>query len=57
MQLVCLDSLVKKDHAYRKFTTVLDFTKLFKPREKLSNDGRAGATGFGIETLFKLVIS
>ena len=45
MQLVCLESLVKKDHPYRKFSTVLDFEELLRPLKQINNEGKTGATG------------
>ena len=56
MQLVCLESLVKEDHPYRKFSTVLDFEELLRPLKQINNEGKTGATAFAITALFKCLL-
>ena len=54
-QFVSVDGLVPKDHIYRKFLALINFSTLSK---KLTKDLTlpAGAKGYGIKRLFKTLL-
>ncbi len=56
MELVCLDSLVPKNHPYRAFYNCINFELAMVPLKELSNNTGKGADGYDIKQHFKFLL-
>ena len=56
LEMVSLEQLVPKGHSYRKYLELLNFKHLTTELRKKENEYTKGATGYGMETLFKCLL-
>ena len=56
MEMISLEELVSKDHAYRKFAKLIDMARVIKRLKEVDTEGVVGPTGYGLEQLFKCLL-
>ena len=56
VEMISLEELVPAGHVYRKFLSLLNFKSITYRLKRLENNTKAGAKGYGIETLFRCLL-
>lgn len=55
-EIVNLESLISKSHAYRKFSELMNFSMVEQQLQDIDSSGKVGADGYGIVQLFKCLL-